>query len=135
MRWLLQATVPTVNLVRKRAPKEAQGTFNIMAGSYDNYRVEADAGGSITDDGSVRYRVVGAYTSRDSYIARQHDNVPVLYGTIEADLTPTTSVRAGIDYLQTSSNESGWGTVPVLFSDGTPTDLPTSYTTAANWTY
>lgn len=125
----------TVNLVRKRAPREAQGYFNLQAGSFDYYRVESDVGGPVTADGSVRFRVVGAYTNRDSYIARQHDNVPVLYGTIEADLTPTTSVRAGIDYLKTDSRASGWGSVPVLFNDGTPTDLPTSYSTAADWTF
>lgn len=125
----------TVNLVRKRAPREADSYINMMAGSFDYYRIEADIGAPITDDGSVRARAVGAYTYADSYIARQHDNIPVLYGTIEADLTPTTSVRAGIDYLETDSRESGWGSVPVLFSDGTPTDLPTSYSTAANWTY
>lgn len=123
----------TVNLIRKRAPAEFRGYFNLTAGSWSHYRMEADVGGPVTKDGSVRARIAAAYTDTESYIDLQHDRNPVLYGTIEADVTPNTRLRIGADYLRTNSEGAGWGTVPLLFNDGTPTDLPRSFTGTANW--
>lgn len=125
----------TINLVRKRAPSEFRGYFNATGGSWSYYRLEADVGGPVTRDGSVRARVVAAYTDRESYIDLQHDKSPVLYGTLEWDVTPHTRLRVGADYLKTDSQGSGWGSVPLLYSDGTETDLPRSYTTASRWAY
>ncbi|HTG38019.1 TonB-dependent siderophore receptor [Sphingomonas sp.] len=123
----------TVNLIRKRAPRELRGYFNLTAGSWSYYRMEADVGGPLTRDGAVRARVAAAYTDTESYIDLQHDRNPVVYATIEADVTPHTRLRVGGDYLRTNSQGAGWGTVPLLFNDGTPTDLPRSFTGTANW--
>lgn len=123
----------TVNLVRKRAPSELRGYFNLTAGSNSYYRMEADIGGPVNRDGSVRARIAAAYTDTESYIDLQHDRNPVVYATIEADITPHTRLRVGGDYLRTNSQGAGWGTVPLLFNDGTPTDLPRSFTGTANW--
>lgn len=125
----------TVNLVRKRAPDEWRGYINLTGGSWDYYRVEGDVGGPIAADGRIRARVVGAYTDKHSYIDLQHDKSPALYGTIEADLTPTTTLRAGADYLRTKSEAGMWGAVPLYFTDGTPTHFKPSYTSSAPWAY
>jgi outer-membrane receptor for ferric coprogen and ferric-rhodotorulic acid len=123
----------TINLVRKRAPREFHGYFNLQAGSFSSYRMEGDIGGPVTADGSVRARVVAAYSDRESYIDLQHDRVPVLYGTIEWDVTPHTRLRIGADYLRTDSQGAGWGSVPLFYDDGTRTDFPRSFTGAAPW--
>lgn len=123
----------TVNLIRKRAPREFRGSFNLTGGSWSYYRMEADVGGPVTRDGAVRARLVAAYTDRESYIDLQNDRSPVLYATIEADVTPNTRLRVGADYLRTDSKGAGWGSVPLVFSDGTLTDLPRSYTGTARW--
>lgn len=125
----------TVNLVRKRAPSEFRGYFNVQGGSFSTYRLEADVGGPVTTGGSVRARVAAAYTDRESYIDLQHDRIPVLYGTIEWDVTPHTRLRVGADYLRTNSEGAGWGSVPLLYSDGSATDFPRSFTGTARWTY
>ena len=123
----------TVNLVRKRAPSVFQGYYAMQGGSFSTYRVEADVGGPVTRDGSVRARVVAAYTDRGSYIDLQHDRIPVLYGTLEWDVTPHTRLRVGADYLRTDQQGAGWGTIPLLYDDGSKTDLPRSFTGAAPW--
>nr|WP_233151102.1 TonB-dependent siderophore receptor [Sphingomonas sp. BT553] len=123
----------TVNLIRKRAPAEFRGYYTMQGGSFSTYRFEGDVGGPVTKDGSVRARIVAAYTDRASYIDYQHDRIPVLYGTIEWDVTPHTRLRIGADYLRTDSRGSGWGSVPLLYSDGTKTNFPRSFSTAANF--
>ena len=123
----------TVSLIRKRAPAEVRGYYTMQGGSFSSYRFEGDVGGPVTKDGSVRARIVAAYTDRESYITLQHDRIPVLYGTIEWDVTPHTRLRVGADYLRTDSQGAGWGTIPLLYSDGTKTDFPRSFTGAAPW--
>ena len=123
----------TVNLIRKRAPAEVRGYYSMQGGSFSSYRFEGDVGGPVTKDGSVRARIVAAYTDRESYINLQHDRIPVLYGTIEWDVTAHTRLRVGADYLRTDSQGAGWGTIPLLYSDSTKTDFPRSFTGAAPW--
>lgn len=123
----------TVNLVRKRAPREFQGYYAMQAGSFSSYRFEGDVGGPVTKDGSVRARIVAAYSDRENYIDLQHDRVPVLYGTLEWDVTPHTRVRVGADYLRTDSQGAGWGSIPLFYNDGTRTNFPRSFTGAAPW--
>jgi outer membrane receptor for ferric coprogen and ferric-rhodotorulic acid len=123
----------TVNLVRKRAPSEFRGYYAMQGGSFSTYRFEGDVGGPVTKDGSVRARVVAAYTDRGSYIDLQHDKIPVVYGTLEWDVTPHTRLRVGADYLRTDQQGAGWGTIPLVYSDGTKTKFPRSFTGAAPW--
>ncbi len=121
----------TVNLIRKRAPSEFRGYYYMQGGSFSSYRFEADVGGPVTRDGSVRARVVAAYTDRESYIDLQHDKIPVVYGTLEWDVTPHTRLRVGADYLRTDQQGAGWGTIPLLYNDGTKTNFSRSFTGAA----
>jgi len=121
----------TVNLVRKRAPTALHGTYNMQVGSWSYYRLEGDVGGPLNKAGTVRARIAGAYTDKGSFVNFQHDRSPVLYGTIEADVTPTTRIRVGADYLRTTSDGGAWGLVPLYYSDGGRIDLPRSYSGAA----
>lgn len=121
----------TVNLVRKRAPADWRGSINVQAGSWSYYRLEGDVGGPLTRNGNVRFRVAGAYTDKESFVDFQHDRSPVIYGTIEADVTSSTRLRIGADYLSTTSDGGGWGLVPLYFADGGRIDLPRSYSGAA----
>jgi len=123
----------TINLVRKRAPATFGGYFSFQAGSFSTYRFEGDVGGPVTKDGSVRARIVAAYNDRESYIDFQQDRSPVLYGTIEWDVTPHTRLRVGADWLRTDSRAAGWSSVPLLYNDGTRTSFPTSYSVATDW--
>ncbi|MEA9844611.1 TonB-dependent siderophore receptor [Xanthomonas campestris] len=81
----------------------------------------------------MRGRVVGAYTEKDSWVRFQQDRSPSVYGVLEADLTDSTRLRAGIDHLATHSDGGAWSAAPLFFSDGTPARLPRSYSAAARW--
>src|SRR3546814_6186792 len=98
----------TVNLVRKRPTDTFHGSANLSAGSWDYYRIEWDISGPIAGNGRIRARLVGAYTDNRQQVRFQHDKSPALYGIVEADLTPTTLVRAGFDYLKTDTKPGAW---------------------------
>src|SRR3546814_5930521 len=89
--------------------------------------------GPIAGNGRIRARLVGAYTDNRQQVRFQHYKSPALYGIVEADLTPTTLVRAGFDYLKTDTRAGAWSAVPLYYSDGTMTDLPRSFSAAARW--
>lgn len=126
----------SVNLVRKHADAvEPTGYVSASLGSWDTWRVSADVGGALTADGRVRARVVGRYEEGESYIDVQKKKKWVLYGVVDADLTDTTLVRAGMSHQDTKPRGATWGALPTFYSDGTLTDLPRSQTTAADWTY
>ncbi|KAG0752375.1 hypothetical protein G6F24_013615 [Rhizopus arrhizus] len=89
----------------------------------------------LNEEGTVRARMVALYQGRDSYIDLYHANKKVFYGVIDADLTPNTRLSVGADYQDKRPRGSTWGSLPVVFSDGTATDWRRSKTTAADWTY
>lgn len=126
----------SVNLVRKHADAtELTGYVNASIGSWNTWRVSADVAGALTSDGRVRARLVGRYEEGESYIDIQDKKKWVLYGVVEADVTDTTLVRAGISHQDTKPKGATWGALPTFYTDGTTTDLPRSQTTAADWTY
>ncbi len=123
----------TVNMVRKRPTETFQANTSLSAGSWDYKRAEVDVSGPLSKGGRVRGRFVGAYTDKESWVRFQHDKSPSLYGVIEADLTDSTRLRAGIDYLKTGSDGGAWSASPLYFRDGTRAQMPRSYSAAARW--
>ncbi|WP_253190338.1 TonB-dependent siderophore receptor [Sphingomonas sp. LM7] len=127
----------SVNLVRKHADAtEWTGYANASIGSWDTYRVSADIGGALDANGRFRVRAVGRYENGKNFTDLLHTKKWVLYGVVDADLTETTLVRAGISHQDTKPKGATWGALPTFYSDGTvTTDLARSQTTAAEWTY
>ena len=123
----------TVNMVRKRPTAEFAGAATLGAGSWDNYRGEVDVSGPLNASRSVRGRLVGAYQDRHSYLDRYKQRKAVAYGIIEADLTPVTLLTAGFTHQDYKPRGSTWTGFPVLFSDGSRTDFPTSWNPATDW--
>lgn len=123
----------TINLVRKRPTPDLHANVSLNYGSWDYVRAEADVGGAVIASGKIRARAVAAYTTRDSHVRFQNDTSPSLYGVIEGDITDTTRIRVGVDYLRTDSQGGSWSAVPLFYSDGTRTEVPRSYSAAASW--
>lgn len=90
----------TVNLVRKRAQKEFAFSGQVMAGSWDRYYAEADLTGPLDSDGRLRGRLVASYDDRGSFVDGVYTNKPLVYGTLGFDLTPDTTLTAGVTYQQ-----------------------------------
>lgn len=123
----------TVNLVRKRPTHDFQASVTGSAGSWDNYRSEADVSGALNNEGTVRGRAVGAYQDRNSYLDHYSQKKDILYGIIEADLTPDTLLTFGIDYQKTKPRGSSWTGDIAFFNDGTETDFSRSFNPATDW--
>lgn len=122
--------VGTLNLVRKRPGDRLAANFGASAGSYDAYRAEGDVGGPLNESGSLRGRVIGYGLTRDSFVDVQNQDKGGGYGTLEADITETTTLSiGGIAETQDTTGTSGLPT----FTDGTLIDLDRSTFIGADW--
>lgn len=125
----------SVNLVRKHADARKWGGYvNASIGSWNTWRISGDVGGALTANGRIRARAVGRYEQGDSYIDLYHNKKYVLYGVVDADVTDSTLVRAGVSYQDTKPQGALWGALPTFYTDGTTTHLARSQSTAADWT-
>jgi outer membrane receptor for ferric coprogen and ferric-rhodotorulic acid len=126
----------SVNFVRKHADSaDWSGYVQASYGSWDTWRVTGDVGGALTSDGRVRVRAVGRYEQGDSYIDLYENKKFVLYGVIDADVTDTTLLRAGIIHQEGKPDAPAWGNLPNFYSDGSITDWPRSKSATADWSY
>lgn len=122
-----------VNMVRKRPTSELQAHVQGSLGSWNLYRAEGDVSGPLNKAGTIRARVVGMGQRDDSYMANYGHNRAIVYGVAEADVSPTTLLRLGMDYQNyTAHGEPG---VPVIYTDGTRTNLPRSASGGATWAF
>lgn len=123
----------TINFIRKRPTKDFQAKADISVGSWDNRRLDADVSGSLNGDGSLRGRLVASAQDRNSYIDRYSTKRNMVYGVIEADLTDNTNVAIGHTYQQNDSDGNNFGSLPLLYTDGTKRHYKVSDSTAPEW--
>lgn len=86
----------TINLVRKRAYAIPGVKLSASAGSWDTYRGELDATGALNESGTLRGRFVTVYEDSGSFVDYVENEKTVLYGTLEYDLSPDTTLSFGI---------------------------------------
>ena len=122
-----------VNFVRKRPTRDARASIGLTGGSWDTYRADGDVSGSLTDN--VRARVVTAYRDGNSYLDRYEKERGVLYGVVEADLTENTLFTVGYSRQEDNADQNMWGSLPLFYADGTPTDFSVSTSTGADWAF
>jgi outer membrane receptor for ferric coprogen and ferric-rhodotorulic acid len=126
----------SINLVRKHADsKVLTGSASIGAGTWNTYRASVDLTTPLTQDGRIRARVAASLEDRDSYMDLYQGKRQVLYGIVDADLTPNTKASIGVEYQANRPTSSSWGGLPLVFSDGSFTSWDRSKTPATNWTY
>lgn len=122
-----------VNLVRKRPLEEARYGAVFHAGTWNQFRGEADISLPVTD--WLRVRAIAAYEDRESYIDLVHVKRPLLYGIVEADVTSTTLLTFGASYEENNTDGFVGGGLP-WFSDGRDSKLPrSSRGIAPGWNY
>lgn len=125
----------TVNLVRKRPAREFQGSVFAEGGSWNYRRFGADISTPINEAGTVRGRLVAAYQENGSYVERLREKRAVLYGVVEADLTPSTLATLGFSMQNFDLTGHARSGLPLFFSDGSRTDWARSKSAAADWAY
>ena len=96
----------TINLVRKRAPSTFQASADLSLGTYADRREQVDIGGPINDAGTLRGRLVAMQHDQHLMQEGSWQRDQQLYGTLEADLTPTTTARIGRYQQRSSANDA-----------------------------
>jgi len=125
----------TVNFVRKRPTAGFQASARLALGSWDGRRVEADVSGSLNGAGSVRGRLIVAGEQKESWLDRYSMKKSIVGGVVEADVTESTLVTAGVSRQYNLPRGTMWGALPLAYSDGTPTTYDRSASTGTDWTY
>ena len=121
----------TINLVRKRPTDTRRSSVALAYGSWNNRRVEADIGGPITSDGRLRGRMIGVWQDRDYFYSPSDEEKQLLYGILEYDLTPSTTISAAISYQHQYGTR--WSTGLPTYTDGSQLDLPRDVALTADW--
>lgn len=125
----------SVNMVRKTATsKTSAGSISASYGSWNKQRYLADLSTPLNGDGSLRGRVITGYQDQDSWLDRYHKRKKFLYGVVDADIAPNTTLSLGWSYQQNNTANPTWGGLPSLFSDGSRTHYHRSTSTSADWT-
>lgn len=106
-----------INLVRKRPTATPQASFSASIGSWSNYRLEADAANAFNEAKTLRGRIVATVQDKKDFVDVLHGRNHQLYGIIEADLRPDTTLTLGAHYRKTDND--GVTTGVVTAADGT----------------
>ncbi|MGF7112509.1 outer membrane receptor for ferric coprogen and ferric-rhodotorulic acid [Pseudomonas laurylsulfatiphila] len=120
----------TINVVRKRALGKFALGGELAAGSYDHYRSMVDVTGPLNDQGTVRGRFITAYENNQSFVDYAQNERPMVYGRLEFDLDPATTLSVGGAYQKNNSTPA-FG-LPA-YADGTLLDVPRSTFVDAKW--
>ncbi|OVZ60590.1 ferric-rhodotorulic acid/ferric-coprogen receptor FhuE [Pigmentiphaga sp. NML080357] len=124
-----------INMVRKRASsKEFTGKAEVNLGNWNQRRGLVDLSTPVNEAKTVRMRVVGEHSERDSWVDLLSNKSQTLFATLEADLTSNTLLTAGVSYQKNKARGPMWGGLPLWYSDGTPTNWSRSKTSSADWT-
>lgn len=121
----------TVNLARKRPTDEMRSSMSLAYGSWNNRRLEADIGGPLGLDGRLRGRMVGVWQDRDYFYEPGDQEKQVLYGILEYDLTPDTTISGGISYQHQNGTE--WQAGLPTFTDSRQLGLPRDVALTVDW--
>jgi outer-membrane receptor for ferric coprogen and ferric-rhodotorulic acid len=121
----------SLNLVRKRPLATNEAAFNAYAGSWNNYRAEADVTGPLGFDGALRARLDVVFGDRDYFFKPASLERKKVFGVLEYDLTARTLLTVGGSYQWDNALPlvNGWP----FYADGSDAHLPRSLALAFNW--
>lgn len=122
-----------VNLVRKRPFAARRFSGSLSAGAWNAYRGELDYGTPLNQGGSARGRLAAAYDDRNSYVDHANGQRTSLYGIVEADLAPQTTLALGGGYQKRDWLPAMMG-VP-RYKDGGDLGLSRSTFLSTPWTH
>ncbi|MEG3002803.1 MAG: TonB-dependent siderophore receptor, partial [Comamonas sp.] len=121
-----------VNMVRKKPTEQFQASAELSAGSWKHGRGMLDISSPLNAAGSVRGRLVAVHDEGDSFIDYYGKQKDVLYGVVEADLTSSLKLTAGIDHQRNRSHGSqAYLGFPLFNSNGEQNSFPVSFNSAS----
>ena len=123
----------TINQVRKRPTPHFQANAALRVGSYSLRRGELDLSAPLAFDGRVRGRFVVAKEATDSFRRFYEKDTDAVYGIIEADLGPATTLSLGHERQSSDPRGVSWGTVLYWNADGSRANLPYDLNLSTPW--
>lgn len=121
-----------VNFARKRPLDTFQTSGSVSVGSWNAFHADGDVTGPLNESGSVRGRLVLAGTDQDFYYDNSHARSGMVYGIVEADLTPTTLFSLS-GTVQADAKHGVFQGLPT-YTTGGFLDVPQSYNPDPSWT-
>lgn len=118
------APAGSINLIRKRPTAVPLFNASASVGSWQDRQLTADVSGALNETGTLRARVAGSWRDSDSFVDVVNHQNATLYGIVEGDLTPATTLAVGFSTQQSRTNGVFVG-LPT-FADGRHMDLPRS---------
>jgi outer-membrane receptor for ferric coprogen and ferric-rhodotorulic acid len=122
----------SINLVRKRPLPENAASVSASAGSWDNYRVEADLSGKLVTDGRLRGRLVAVNESQHYFYDIAKRRMSKVYAVTEYDLLPHTRLTLGGSFEHTPDFVQFPDGLP-RYANGADPHLPRSTALAFPW--
>lgn len=123
-----------VRIERKKADaKELTGKVETRLGNWNRAGVMLDVQSPLNAAGTLRGRFVGDIYSGDSFKDRYHANKQTFYGTLAWDVTPDTMLTFSLEHRNHDPRGSEWAGFPAVYSDGSLTDFPRSFSAAPWW--
>lgn len=120
-----------INFVRKRGLRDRHVSAAASVGSWNNRRVELDAGGALNEAGTLRARAVATFNDRDYFFQRAHDRKWLGYLALDADIAPGTVLSASFA-RQVDNLRAPYQGLPA-YLDGGFLDVPRETSTAPGW--
>ncbi|MBW4332184.1 TonB-dependent siderophore receptor [Stakelama sp. CBK3Z-3] len=125
----------TINYVRKRPTDDFHLSLSGQIGSWDDRRVDADVNVPLDSQGKVAARLIYAHEKQDSYLDYRKTDREVYGALLSWKITPELKATAGYSRQENNVEGNLWGALPLLYTDGTRIDYPSSASTSAPWTY
>lgn len=121
----------TVNLVRKKPTREFNAAVAASVGSWNFKRGEVDIGGPLNTAGTLRARIVAVQEDRDYFVDVAQSKKSVLYGVLDLDLGPATTLTGGVQRQRVDATPFIFG-LP-RYADGRSLNLPRSTYLVPAW--
>ena len=128
-----------LELTRKRPTREARTSIEAGGGNWSHVRTVLDSSGALNRDGSLRGRGIAAYDHGGDWQHRAKQDRGTLYGILEYDLTPRTTLTLGLQHNQMRARGSSMHSFETYYGNGASGYRPTPFGPRDNagtrWSY
>ena len=125
-----------INFVRKRPTSEFQGAAEVSVGRWSRTETEVDVSGPLNAGKTLRGRLVAGTGAGGEWMDR-HDGAlnSVLYGVLEADLSPATLLTLGLEHTRSKDRGISFNNFVRVDTAGDPTRFWRTANASAAWAY
>lgn len=124
----------TINFVRKRPSKDFRTKITASAGSWDQYRIDADMSGELVED-RLQGRVVVAKQDGDAYLDRYSKDLSLFYAVFSGHISDRSKLTLAHTSNDNKNQGNSFGALPLFYADGSLTHYEASTNTAPEWAF